>query len=498
MSHLYFNTKIDHEIESYLLENKKKHKVNINGFDSTIYYDALLWSNAIPVIQDGNKTLFVSGWFINSDYELNNIQKLYNDLSSMTIKDVVDNIIAGIFIAGYFDGENLSIFCDPFGLTPHYYCCNGDLIISPSIMDINKEKVVKKDLDIFLQQQGHLFSKYTKYDNIFKFIPGDHITIAKGNIKYTNNGFNINTNNHSVSDVLDLSDKIIKCFPQDSLSVALSAGFDSRLIFLSSEAKYTYTWGQNSSLDVINARALAKKSGAQHLKFDFRENKVSPLSEYVCNYLFDGSVLNYNPQFIENYRYVSNASCEKNIALDGYLGDVLQRGVYMTHAGKKGEILKLFPFVSEYFLDSGSLLNSRYHKVSENLKDLLFEEFEEKTKNVLNVDELQKVTYFEFLYGRGLRYITTASIYMNSLHKTIVPVFASRYIFSVLVTQSSKDTLRYKTFIKIWNSAPKYERGMKSEGFYSPATSRPLIPILNLIGRISTNFIPKYMNYTKK
>ncbi|EHN71536.1 hypothetical protein [Aliivibrio fischeri] len=428
---------------------------------------------------------------------MNNIEALFYELESKSIKDVVDSMVAGIFIAGFCENDKLSIFTDPFGLTPHYYSLKEGMKISPSTKDINDLEIDIKKSEI-LEQQGHLFFNHTKYKNIYKIIPGDVFEVVNREATYINNGFKLEDDGKNVFDVPMLVKKLINCFPDCSLSTALSAGFDSRLLFMESNTKYTYTWGQSTSLDVVNGKVLAKSKGVEHLEFAFNSNLISESTKKICSYLFDGSVKDYNPQFYENYKYVNSKSKDKNIALDGYLGDVLQRGVYMTHGGKKGELLKLFPQFSHIMLSPDSLIKSRYSKVSDNLKELILSDYYEVSKNIMELDALQRVTYFEFLYGRGLRYITTASIFMNGIFKSIAPIFASRYIFSILVRQNSSDTLNYKTFNKIWSSSPELERNLISEGFYSPSTIPVLIPYMNLYGRLVTNLNPKYFNYTKK
>ncbi|WP_341488789.1 hypothetical protein WAX86_10795 [Photobacterium damselae subsp. damselae] len=498
MSHIYFNVECPYFSEVELLKSKSRIKFSFLDNSVEMFVDHKLWENKTPLYEKDNKLLFVAGWFINSDYELNNIEKLFADLENNNIKDIVDSLVAGVFIAGYYDHKQAVIFSDPFGLTPHYYSLNqGVMRISPSTRDFSSN-MINYDYSNILEQQGHMFYNHTKYDDVFKIIPGDLFEINNGIITYNNIGFKINDDGKSVCDIVELTNKLISCFPNNSLSTALSAGFDSRLIFMESNTKYTYTWGQETSLDVINGKKLAHKKNVNHLSFGFKDNIISESTEKMCSYLFDGSVKNYNSQFYENYKYVNFNSADQYIALDGYLGDVLQRGVYMTHSGKKGELLKLFPTFTTGNLTAEKLLEARYCKVDEKLRTLVVNDFHKVIENIYELDELQKVTYFEFLYGRGLRYITTASLCMNSIFKTIVPVFASRYIFSILVQQNAKDTLTYKTFQKIWMSTPKFERELKSEGFYSPSTYPLFIPYINFFGRLITNFHPKYLNYTKK
>ncbi|MEW0240292.1 hypothetical protein AB0W03_21245, partial [Escherichia coli] len=130
--------------------------------------------------------------------------------------------------------------------------------------------------------------------------------------------------------------------------------------------------------------------------------------------------------------------------------------------------------------------------------DYVYADFLKKVSKVECIDSLQKITYYEFLYGRGLRYITTGAIVMNSCFKSVFPVFASRNIFNYLIKQRANDVLTYKVFYDIWKDENAFYRTMKSEGAYSPSMKPIFIPFANLLGRIITNFHPKYKNYTKE
>ncbi|MDN0849971.1 hypothetical protein FCX36_17955 [Escherichia coli] len=170
----------------------------------------------------------------------------------------------------------------------------------------------------------------------------------------------------------------------------------------------------------------------------------------------------------------------------------------MTFGGKKGEFYKLFPSITSSFVDAKMLLRKRYRKLNAKQFDYVYADFLKKVSKVECIDSLQKITYYEFLYERGLRYITTGAIVMNSCFKSVFPVFASRNIFNYLIKQKANDVLTYKVFYDIWKDENAFYRTMKSEGAYSPSMKPIFIPFVNLLGRIITNFHPKYKNYTKE
>lgn len=86
-----------------------------------------------PVIKSEKSSIYVSGWFINESYERNNIVWLKEVLDSKNnISDVQKRIIAGVFICIYETKGEMSVFTDPFALSPHYYYIKDNkLSLSP-------------------------------------------------------------------------------------------------------------------------------------------------------------------------------------------------------------------------------------------------------------------------------------------------------------------------------------------------------------------------------
>ncbi|TOI95626.1 hypothetical protein, partial [Vibrio parahaemolyticus] len=63
--------------------------------------------------------------------------------------------------------------------------------------------------------------------------------------------------------------KTISHWNDEEISLALSAGFDSRLIASVCSPYYTYTWGPSSSLDQKIAKKIALLKSSHHLSFLF-------------------------------------------------------------------------------------------------------------------------------------------------------------------------------------------------------------------------------------
>ena len=121
----------------------------------------------------------------------------------------------------------------------------------------------------------------------------------------------------------------------------------------------------------------------------------------------------------------------------------------MTYGGKSGEFFKLFPFLTTLILSDKYILRSRYSKLTDKQFEILWYDYTARTRSVEGLSNLQKITYYEFLFGRGLRYISTGGLVMNSTFKSVFPVFASRKIFSTLIHQKDADVLNYKVFNRV-------------------------------------------------
>lgn len=504
MSHFFLNV-VDNESEAFKTLNSNKNKfcfVLPNKMNGTIFYDNDEWLTK-PFLSSEQSSLYLAGWFIfnNKKNDLSGLKKkIDQNFENGDIKDfdfISEMIDAGVFIALYVRDDKYYIFSDPFSLSPHYYRCDR-LEISPFPCRLSDG-----DDDIMvgiLNKQGHLFGKYTVFEKVYRFLPNDVLcfNLKSHEINIFSNRFKLVDVQCDELNVMETIKKLTSYWSSKELSLALSAGFDSRLISSACEPMSTYTWGPFSSQDQVVASKISKYKKTQHFPFLFKKPSLNKRHEDICSELFGGVVKNYNTQLLANYEYVSSLTSENHIALDGYLGDVLQRGVYLYPSGLKGELFKLLPSLLPYCVSSKDILRSRYKSLDDYEFQFLYIDFKEKTKHLDNIDELSKVTFYEFLYGRGLRYITSGAIVMNSLYKTIVPCFSHKEIFSSLLKCKVSDVLTYKVFSKIWIDVEDFYKTLKSEGLYSPDTKPFLIPFFNVVGRLVTNKIPRYHNYTRE
>ncbi|OQQ01858.1 hypothetical protein BK412_15970 [Vibrio campbellii] len=504
MSHIYINTEPSDDILDVLSFNKKI--IDLHVGESTnikIFYDHKEWQDE-PFMHDDKSSLYIAGWFLfkGRKNDISGFKSFLDDNIESCIKEKNYSVLnskvnAGVFTAIYFYENRVYIISDPFSLSSHYYSLDYPVRLSPypSLIGGNDYNDI---FDKILNLQGHLFGKYTAFNDVFRIIPGDVIEISNEKLLVHEHKFLLEDDIVVPQDIPKEIEKLTSCWEKENLSLALSAGFDSRLIATTCKPHLTYTWGPKSSLDRRVGAKLAKNLCSKHMEFLFKANRASILEENICEQLFSGCVKAYNPQFLANYKYVNSKSSINHVALDGYLGDVLQRGVYLYPSSYKGEFLKLFPNALDKQTSTKEILRTRYKNLDESLFLILYEDFLLKTNHLHNIEPNNKVTFYEFIYGRGLRYITTGALVMNSLFKTVVPCFAHRVIFSSLIRNETKQIANYTIFNKIWSNVEAPYCDYISEGFYSPKTNVNIIPILNLFGRICTNKIPILYNYTRE
>lgn len=78
-------------------------------------------------------------------------------------------LLGCLFVSMKQKGE-MSVFTDPFALSPHYYYIKDNkLSLSPSPCVFTNE--IDHELNDILNAQGHLFGKYTIYKNVYRTLP---------------------------------------------------------------------------------------------------------------------------------------------------------------------------------------------------------------------------------------------------------------------------------------------------------------------------------------
>jgi len=203
-------------------------------------------------------------------------------------------------------------------------------------------------------------------------------------------------------------------------------------------------------------------------------------------------------RLLTNYIHVKEHFKQANAFFDGYCGDVFQRGTFLNFKGKLGEIFKIFPSVYRALGWNAKKIMSHRHSVYSEEEFLLFyKDFEEKTGD-LDLDDYQKVTYYEYLFGRGGRYAIYGSNILAAQVFTIVSPFSHRVVLASLLHQDFFDGVMYKNMKKLWRKMPEKYRNKKVESGYKPKTNIVFIPFIQIVYRIMFHLIPSRANYGVK
>ncbi|MBY6208225.1 MULTISPECIES: hypothetical protein [Halomonas] len=501
MSFLFVNRKPSSAFAKVISAYKTINEDIVGGQSVYYAYDSSIWGD-VPVIEKNGKSLLLSGWFILDD-KLNDINLLHDEIILNGLENAQSKIQAGIFTAIFFDStatsDEFTIFQDPASLLPHYWTQEkSELVVTPECGEI----ISSEDtcLTEILVKKGHLFGDNTIDKQVKKILPFEHLVIKRQVVKKVDNSKTFHDyvfGGVRHEDFFDSFKKVNRPLKPDVC--ALSAGFDSRLIAHRFDPSAFYTWGPKHSQDVIVAEKISNNKEKPHFSFSFTDEFVNDIDDEVCCALFKGSVLNPNARFLCNYRKVKNEFKSSVFSLDGYLGDVLQRGTYNNFKGTLGEFLKIFPKFYDYLnISDRYVLRSRYRELGEKDFDMLWEDYKKKTDILCDEDPYTKVTFYEFFYGRGGRYISTGGIVMNSLFFNVVPAFCSKSSLNYFFNQKMTDALEFKTFKKVWSDIDDEAIvELNSEGGYSSKTPRVLIPLMNFLGRLNTRFNPRRKNYSR-
>mgnify|MGYP006903649817 FL=1 len=458
------------------------------GQGKVIYSDTE-WSSA-PIFEYEGNVFIVAGWFVYKG-ERNDFPLLAKDILSEG-GEAVNNVEAGSFIIYWWDGKVARIIVDPMGLSSHYIDCLADnLKIAPSVKVLFSENVhrLNNDMVSVLTKKNHLFGNYTLYKGIERLDPGSVYSVngvkkyfeiansIEDDFSYLGNEIGILGNNWN---------KTEKILP-------LSSGLDSRFILANTRFEYGFTYGPDNSPE-INITSQFSSEFEHYYSFDFCKE---PIAQYEPEVLAEMSfgVINPIPRLLTNYLHVKETFPKANAFFEGYLGDVFQRGTFITFKGVLGELFKIFPWVYKLKgIDELFILKRRYKELSDKEFWILLKDYKEKTQG-LALNGYQKVTYYEFLYGRGGRYAVFGSNILAAQVFTVVSPFTHKKIFSALIKQNFSEAVSYKTMKSLWSRVKGKYSARKVESGYSPSSYSLLIPFIQIIYRLMFHFVPSRANY---
>lgn len=470
----------------------------INNLYFKIYYDVREWKED-PILHNGEHTIMLCGWFILNGKK-NDLRSLLERITNIGLAEALNEITLGVFIGLYRCGKNSYLFNDYLSLSHHFIRqkVDGSLQISPAINGFDSQALNRsEEMDDFISKNRYIYGDKTAYAKINRFPPGSILNVRQGNAtRY----FKLKDENLvEIEKIPSIIKEVVECWDKEERSLAVTSGFDSRLIYTQSDFKFIYTWGPCNSYD----RKISKKlydykndKDSNYRGISFLRSAAEDLLEWN-KFMLDGSMEPFDSNFIANYYYIGAESFTSHAAFDGYLGDVLQKGTFLFPKGTIGEIYKVFPWLFRYMkLDPESLLRRKYGITSKEHEVLqLFKSFEEEYK-LSNV--YSRLTLFEIMYGQGAKLTVNGCLLINGLFKIAVPVFMDRRILETLLATNWHDTLEHKTIKKIWKTVSIFEKKQMCESFYSVRTPSIIFPFVKVVGRFLNNKIPYFYNYGKE
>lgn len=454
-----------------------------------VIYDVNSWSKP-PIEFTDHGVFIVSGWFVYKQ-QLNPLALLAQDIIKDG-SDVLNNILAGVFVLFWEHKEHQVIFTDALGLSTHYIDKHENNIrIAPSVKAlVNDSHTLCEKMQSILAKKNHLFGNFTLFTGIERLPPGSVVSVDSESsyVKFYEP--------QPLEDLGGYVEELNKYWSYDNRILPLSSGLDSRYLLANGSYKYGFTYGPDNSPEVEIAGRF-RQDFNQYFSFDYNKEPLHDKEAQILDEMAYGTIKPI-PRLFTNYLYVSKYYNQAKVFFDGYLGDLFQRGTYINFKGKRGEILKLLPATYRFFnFKAQTLLRLRYKELSQDEFEILWYDFKAKTEP-LELDDYQKVTYYEFLYGRGGRYTIFGSNILAAQFFTVVSPFATRKVFDSFIQQDYSEAVSYKALKRIWLKAATKYKSASVESGYSPCTNFFFIPFIQIAYRLMFHFIPSRANYGVK
>ncbi|OHV09517.1 hypothetical protein [Kushneria phosphatilytica] len=501
MHALYINVESDAEIDDFVLNKIKTSKevnVSVDEIVFKVFYDPREWS-CEPILETEDNIVGVAGWFILNGKK-NDLEALLEELKKNEPHNVIRSIEHGVFTAFYLSkaDNRYVVFSDPMGLSSSYYKIdNGNVVVSASAKRLVKERDKKNNR--LLEKINYIPGVECLDSSVKRLCSGDllfssgetrseEVVISNKNTAYV----------HSYRQAIDYMNYISGFWDKKEKHVPISSGFDSRLIAIVGDAAKSYTWGPENAFDIKAGRTIAKELGLYHYSFRFLSNKMEEKDKLYDYFVCGAGKTNINlvSAYGEAFKHISDT----HVCLDGYLGDVLQRGTFLFGKGVGAEFKKFFPSLVSYQSES-SLLKDRLKDLDDKDFETIWSDYSRRTGS-LKLAPLHKVSYYECFYGRGGRHAIFGGNTLNAIFNTVVPLMFNPAVFTFFFHLDPKEVGREVSFVKLWKEVDEKKYGkvkkLRSENFVNCYTPPVYMSKLKFLGRIANNYIPCFFNYTKE
>jgi len=249
--------------------------------------------------------------------------------------------IDGHYILISWNKDKLLFITDNLGLRDFYYCNDksGNILFSTRIDWLSKLTSLKIDFKEF-GSRWLLFSQLTTncvFNNINRITAGKCVTINKNTneikIKEKNWLPLFNEQHYNLQDFHEQLNELIS-FPliENKLSLSLSGGLDSRLLFSLLLKNINYNWdthsfGEPSHPDSIIAKRITSDLGIPHKQI---YSPFPPLEQFMNEFLeFSGQTIgNVSVSSFIQLRHYKELKNSNQIIIDGAFGEIWRRGFF--------------------------------------------------------------------------------------------------------------------------------------------------------------------------
>ncbi len=426
------------EGECYCLPEfiKKWNKQVLNGFSFYIHPKQNLY-----FAEHKGKIYFLIGHAYNPFTKCIDEQKIILEwiasegINGEAVEDYI-NSLTGIYIMGKIDGSTLSVLLDCAGMMGGYYgvieknvVVTSHTVIASEIFNLKQTEYVKELLKYrFYSLYGSFLpGDITPYENIYRIIPNNEITIDLKNTKTQIKRFYPNKNIEKIETEEEYKkqiEKISEIFKQtielignkwEKPAISLTGGMDSKTTLAAANGNYdkfdyfSYITSEAEKLDANAAHDICKAVGVTHNIYE-----ISGCKNDYPEFEFVKQILQYNKDYIGKNN--TNDVCKRiffdniqdfDIEVKSWVSEIA-RANYYKKFGKKKMPKNITPrrcsSMYKIFIHNRALL----HKT-----DKIFENYINKTnlkENIYNFD-------WSDLFLWEIRYGAWGGLVITSEHK---------------------------------------------------------------------------------
>jgi len=406
---------------------------------------------------------------------------------------VLREIDGGAYVILLLAPGDRALVTDPFGLHPHYYAGDSPFAcLAPSPAFVKGARVPDPLRQAILERRDHLFGNLTAYADVLRLDPNALITPAA-----TWRPFDVRPARAPEPSPLEALRSGLAALGGQPRILPLSGGLDSRLLLAAQTFDYGYTFGPPETGDRPIARRFAGHFRDYH-EFSLLDLSYPPELLAIGKRLLDGVCARPFSELLPVYRMLHQRWGE-GFFHDGYSGDVLQRGTFLTHGGARGSLAKLFPVLTLCRFDAAALLQRRYPGLEPRARALLIETYR-KLSAAWDLSDARKLVLFELLYGRSARYALNGGTILSGQYFTSVQPFFLPAVFRSFWAIDPRQAVTYGALRTIWRGAPPELAAVATYSGYkpnwNPDVARATMLAVKGLGR--TSLIRRSISYERE